>query len=61
MAAGPGAAYGAPVPFPMYHHPAAAYYAHAHASMAAVNAELPSLFYFLAKLDLTVRGCAAVL
>ncbi|KAM3261452.1 hypothetical protein ACQJBY_052232 [Aegilops geniculata] len=35
VAAGPGAAYGAPVPFPMYHHPAAAYYAHAHASMAA--------------------------
>ena len=45
----------------MYHHPAAAYYAHADASMAAVNAELPSLVYFLAKLYLTVRGCAAVL
>ncbi|CAM0877132.1 unnamed protein product [Alopecurus aequalis] len=28
-----GTAYGAPVPFPLYHHPAAAYYAHA--SMAA--------------------------
>ncbi|EMS61406.1 DNA-binding protein EMBP-1 [Triticum urartu] len=35
VAAGPGAAYGAPVSFLMYHHPAAAYYAHAHASMVA--------------------------
>lgn len=33
------AAYGAPVPFPLYH--PGAYYAHA--SMAAVNAEHPAL------------------
>ncbi|KAM0927871.1 hypothetical protein ACQ4PT_002120 [Festuca glaucescens] len=35
VAAGPGAAYGAPVPFPVYHHPAAAAAYYAHASMAA--------------------------
>ena len=43
MTAGTGAAYGAPVPFPLYPHPAAAYYAHA--PMAAVNAEPPILVY----------------
>ncbi|KAM0849907.1 hypothetical protein ACQ4PT_053420 [Festuca glaucescens] len=37
-------AYGAPVPFPVYHHPAAAAAYFAHASMAAVNAEHPLSF-----------------
>jgi hypothetical protein len=47
VAAGPGAAYGAPVPFPVYHHPAAAAAYYAHASMAAVNAEHPLSFILI--------------
>ena len=63
VTAGTGAAYGAPVPFPLYPHPTAAYYAHA--PVAAVNAESPnSRLYFGAVLRLGVDcgggRCAAI-